>query len=816
MKSSLSFLYSLAFAALATIVLTGSTPPPAISDIPVSDKIFSISTGPGADASVSVGISWACDTTFKHNCVLVTEISDTGWAEARDVKPSQHERFTAFQGFSSKKADGSDFVEDAVFTKLGATLTDLKPDTDYKYVIVEKKGETAIARSTEHRFRTAGATHWSACIISDFHSYPPIPTRLEAAMGMIDTMQRFDPSIDWVFSPGDVVAWGGSYSFWRRMFEEDNFNEFIWARVNGNHDNWTRNSMVSHDFPAENPFFIGTSYYPQNGYEGQMGVCYRFRYGNTLFLMLNTERMNNGPEFEAAEKWLRSSVAFERGGANPPTFVVVCMHYEWFSGTNGRSVQYARWHRIFDELGVDLAVAGNNHVYVRSHALYDDKVTDGSYGTVYIQTTSSDNDRGRKFDDAAMQNADKIACRWTEGSYSVSAIHMDVTPERIALTLMDRHGNLIDSTKVLAKPRSEVQDNPVTCGPWVTDMSEDAFTVLWTTAMPCQGWVELANGRRVYEEYAGRKLFGTLHTVRVKGLSRGADYRYRIGNRVVDPVNPRRPAYGRDIYSGDYTVTTFDPNRKTCHFTVMNDVHMRLDHYGALLDDIDLDSNDFLLLNGDIISAGNWTVDSLVKYEVSALGPYGANLPVVFARGNHEGRGSGVALVEKIFPKAESAPYYYTFREGPVAFIVLDAGETGVANSLALTGERIYEDYLREQMAWAEKAMQEPAFRKAPVKICILHAPMVDPGIPDDFVPHTWMNHNFLPLLNKAGVDLMIGADLHEYFYHPAGTMNNAFPILVNDSESRLDVRVERGHIYVTLYDEAGNVVVPTRDIPVK
>ncbi len=47
------------------------------------------------------------------------------------------------------------------------------------------------------------------------------------------------------------------------------------------------------------------------------------------------------------------------------------------------------------------------------------------------------------------------------------------------------------------------------------------------------------------------------------------------------------------------------------------------------------------------------------------------------------------------------------------------------------------------------------------------------------------MNHNFLPLLNKAGVDLMIGADLHEYFYHPAGTMNNAFPILVNDSESR-------------------------------
>lgn len=119
-------------------------------------------------------------------------------------------------------------------------------------------------------------------------------------------------------------------------------------------------------------------------------------------------------------------------------------------------------------------------------------------------------------------------------------------------------------------------------------------------------------------------------------------------------------------------------------------------------------------------------------------------------------------------------------------------------------------------MEWAEKAMKEPAFRKAPVKICLIHAPMVDPGIPDDYVPHTWMNHHFVPLLNKAGINLMIGADLHEYQYHPAGTMHNNFPILVNDAESRLDVQVRRGHIYLTIYDEDGNVVVPTRDIPVK
>ena len=800
---------------LALTILLGNAPQ-AINDIPVSDKLHGISSGPGTDASVSMCISWACDTTFKHTFVRITTVSDTDWTEARDIKPSEHERVEAFKGIYSKAADGTNIHEDAVFTKCGVMVTGLTPDTDYKYVILEKDGDRPVARSAEHRFRTAGAESWSACIISDFHSYTPIPTRLEAAMGMIDTMQRLDPSLDWILSPGDVVAWGGSYSFWRRMFEEDNFNEFFWARVNGNHDNWTRQSQVSQDFAVPNPFFTGTSFYPQNGYERARGVCYHFRYGNTLFVMLNTEDMSTHETFTAAADWLRDCVTFARGSDNPPTFVVVCQHYEWFNGANGRNMQYTRWHRLFDELGVDLALAGNNHIYVRSLPLFDNQVTDGSIGTVYLQTSACDDDRGRSFEDTPLQNADKIAFRWTEGSHTVSAIHLAVDPGKMSLTLLDRQGNPVDSTIIPAKPRSEAQDSHLACGPWVTDMSENAFTVLWSTDVPCQGWVELDNGRRIYEEYAGRKLFGTLHTVRVDGLSRGAEYGYRVGNRVVDGLNPRLPVYGRDMYSERHHVTTFDPNRKTCHFSVMNDVHMRLDHYAALLDDIDILDNDFLVLNGDIISAGNWIIDSLLKYEVAPLGAYGSDLPVVFARGNHEGRGSGVTLVEKVFPKASGAPYYYTFREGPAAFIVLDAGETGVKNSLALSGDRIYEDYLREQMAWAEQAMQEPWFRRAPVKICILHAPMVDFGDPDDFVPHQWMNQHFMPLLKQAGINLMIGADLHEHLFIPPGAMNNAFPILINDDESRLDVRIRKDRIEATIYDEDGKVSVPTYTIPLK
>ncbi|MBR6423715.1 MAG: metallophosphoesterase family protein [Bacteroidales bacterium] len=452
MKKHLSFLLCPALAVLALLALTGARPPRTL-DIPVTDHMYSISTGPGEDASNAMCISWSSDTTAGSTFVRITETRDRKWKKAFDIAPTAERRYDIFKGMYSKMADGTNFYEDAVFSKYGTTVYGLKPDTDYQYVIVEMDGDQTVGRSAAHTFRTAGAKHWSACIISDFHSYPPLPHRLEVAMAMIDTMQRFDPSLDWVLSPGDVVAWGGSYSFWRRMFEEDNFNEFLWARVNGNHDNWTRQSQVSHDFSSPSEFFTGTSWYPQNGYAGETGVCYHFRYGNTLFVMLNSEDARSKEELAAAQAWLRDCVRAARAGANPPTYVVVCMHYEWFGGTNGKSVQYKRWHEVFDELGVDLAVAGNNHVYVRSLPLYEDQVTDGTSGTVYIQTSSCDDDRGRDIPDEPMQNPDKIAFRWTEGSHSVSAIHMDVNDERIVLTLLDRHGHAVDSTVVPAKKR---------------------------------------------------------------------------------------------------------------------------------------------------------------------------------------------------------------------------------------------------------------------------------------------------------------------------------------------------------------------------
>ena len=120
----------------------------------------------------------------------------------------------------------------------------------------------------------------------------------------------------------------------------------------------------------------------------------------------------------------------------------------------------------------------------------------------------------------------------------------------------------------------------------------------------------------------------------------------------------------------------------------------------------------------------------------------------------------------------------------------------------------MYEDYLNEQIEWARKAMREPLFRKAPVKVCLLHVPMIDHPDKNDYLLQRWLNVHMVPMLNKAGIDLMIGADLHTAMWCEPGTMNNDFPIIVNNEARRLDVTYSHGYITLRSFHPNGKLEV--------
>lgn len=389
--------------------------------------VSTVIANPGEKASSEININWHSPRAEGYGKLHYAPV---GVADVkRQTAVAHQELCTAFDSMYSKNAAGENIYEYPHFVRNTVKLKKLRPGTLYQYSI---SGDTAV-----HYFRTApkkGA--FRAAIISDFHSYAPLPGRKQAAMAMLDTLESINGApFDLILHLGDVCAWGGSYSFWQTLYEDGHFKNNTWAGVNGNHDNMDRTNKKN-----TNQFFRNTNAAPENGYAGQEGVCYYFRYGDVLFIALNSENMRSDEGLAEAQKWVREVVK-----KNPAPWVVVMEHYQWFFGETGRDSQYPRWSEVFDELGVDVALGANNHRYASTHPLRGGKVAAPGEGTIYIQTPSADNERGVDIDSLAY-NHDKIKARWSEGAHTVGAMIMDVTPEEITLTLYDRNGQAVDTT----------------------------------------------------------------------------------------------------------------------------------------------------------------------------------------------------------------------------------------------------------------------------------------------------------------------------------------------------------------------------------
>ncbi len=388
---------------------------------------------PGEDATTSARVNWHSDIGGADTYCYITTADDTDWSEAWRVEP-EREECTVYDNMYSKKPDGQDFYESARFIRNVASLEKLQPGTRYMYRVGENAGGETRYFSTLPDNGT-----WTAAIISDFHSYTPIPERKKAAMSMLDKLKETNGSdFDMILHIGDITAWGGSYSFWRDLYDEPYFRNYMWAGVNGNHDDMDRTGKFNGNY-----FFKNANANPLNGYEGQEGVCYYTKLGDLLLIALNSEAMRTPEGLAAAQNWVKEVIA-----DNPSKRIAVMEHYQWFYGNQGATSQFSRWNELFDKYEVDFALAANNHIYVATHPIKDGKVTEPGKGTVYIQTPSSDNERGVEAKELT-DNTGLIKSRWTEGAKTVGAMLMKVTPENIEISLYNRNGDLID-TNIIA------------------------------------------------------------------------------------------------------------------------------------------------------------------------------------------------------------------------------------------------------------------------------------------------------------------------------------------------------------------------------
>ncbi|WP_195461918.1 FN3 domain-containing metallophosphoesterase family protein [Alistipes sp. D31t1_170403_E11] len=346
------------------------------------------------------------------------------------------------------------------------------------------------------------------------------------------------------------------------------------------------------------------------------------------------------------------------------------------------------------------------------------------------------------------------------------------------------------------------QELRITHGPYLCDMTHDGVTVVWTTSKPALSWVEASPAdslnapalrqARYYQTVAGRKLAcRTLHAVRVRGLQPGTDYRYRIFSQEVQSwPDVNNVTYGKTLDADAsrrraYEFRTFPQAGSGCSFIVLNDIHGKADYMTRLCKSVDFSKLGFVAFNGDMSSSVESGEQLFKAYLDASVSLFATGTPILFTRGNHETRGVFADSLGDYFP-GQDGRFYGIYRYGDVCILLLDCGEDKPDDHAEYNGLADYDAYRTEECEWLKRAVRSDEFLSASARIVLLHIP----PMAEAWHGSVHLNELFVPVLNEAGIDLMLCGHDHAYSFRPAGEQGTQFPIVVNDNKSyvRCDV----------------------------
>jgi hypothetical protein len=266
--------------------------------------------------------------------------------------------------------------------------------------------------------------------------------------------------------------------------------------------------------------------------------------------------------------------------------------------------------------------------------------------------------------------------------------------------------------------------------PVLTNPQPTSMTVLWATSAPATGWVEYGEteslGQRAAGDGQGLLLYDErAFKVRVEQLKPGTRYFYRVHAVRVDfrgPYDIRR-LNDETSRSELYSFVTPNPTADKVRFTVWNDTHETVETLRQLHAAHAKDPGDFLLWNGDQTNDIS-TESRMVDQFLSPGGePFSAKVPYYYVRGNHDVRGPGARRLPRFTDVPEGA-YYYLFRQGPLAGIVLDTGEDKPDDHPVYGGLNDFAAFRTRQAQWLAEAIERPEFREAPFRVLFCHIPL--------------------------------------------------------------------------------------------
>lgn len=223
---------------------------------------------------------------------------------------------------------------------------------------------------------------------------------------------------------------------------------------------------------------------------------------------------------------------------------------------------------------------------------------------------------------------------------------------------------------------------------------EDNYCIVFNSLVNGVGWVEV-NGERFVNEINGtvvsdRKVHKA--TVPMEILDDAKSYEV-----VFLPVYAHKAYFAQtgEEQRKTYVFKAPDSNKENFNIYHISDTHSSVKNPVATAsyfgDDLDL-----LIMNGDIPNhSGN--LDQIMSiFEVASKITHG-NIPIIYARGNHDTRGGVAPYFNLYTPVTETNKSYYTFRFGKIWGIVMDCGEDKEDDHEELGGLAFFEPFRKKE-----------------------------------------------------------------------------------------------------------------------
>lgn len=305
---------------------------------------------------------------------------------------------------------------------------------------------------------------------------------------------------------------------------------------------------------------------------------------------------------------------------------------------------------------------------------------------------------------------------------------------------------------------------------------EDTYQIVFSTNHSATAWVEIG-GEKYYDLFAGSmKSEDTVHKITVPQQKLDAAKSYSIHAEKMIYRGPFGGFKGKQI-SKRYDFRPVNGDDGLVYYTA-TDVHHAAE--GVINAAMAVQNLDFLVVLGDSVGMVEYEKD--VQYtNLIAHAITGGEMPVVYARGNHEIKGAYAEELHK-YVGSKSESFYYWFTLSDVFGITLDLGEDHDAGWWEYYGTDQFTLYHNEQTSFLQELVEEKPYEGYKYTLVACHIPIQFVNSRKD---HVEVKADWTQLLNQIQPDLAVYGHQHDLYPFLDGqeTMYNEKGKLVYNSQ---------------------------------